>query len=88
MTPIQKKKLKSKAHSLKPVITIGQQGLTDAVIKETDLTLNAHELIKVRIRAEKAERQQLSEQLCQAVQAEAIQHIGQIIVIYRKNPEK
>jgi RNA-binding protein len=88
VNPAQKKKLKSQAHPLKPVITIGQQGLTDAVLKETDLTLNAHELIKIKIRAEKATRQQICEHLCQKLQAEPVQHIGQIIVVYRKNPEK
>lgn len=88
MNPAQKKKLKSQAHSLKPVITLGQHGLTEAVLNETDLTLNAHELIKVKIRAEKEERQQICEQLCQKLNAEPIQHIGQIVIIYRKNPDK
>ncbi len=88
MNPAQKKKLKSQAHSLKPVITIGQHGLTEAVLNETDLTLNAHELIKVKIRAEKEERQQICEQLCQKLNAEPIQHIGQIVIIYRKSPDK
>jgi len=88
VNPAQKKKLKSQAHSLKPVITLGQHGLTEAVLNETDLTLNAHELIKVKIRAEKEERQQICEQLCQKLNAEPIQHIGQIVIIYRKNPDK
>jgi len=46
----EKKELRKKAHALKPVVMIGQHGLTDAVLAEIDLALNAHELIKVRVR--------------------------------------
>jgi len=51
-----KKKLRAQAHSLKPVIMIGQSGLTAAVLAEIELALNSHELIKVRIRAEREDR--------------------------------
>ncbi len=83
-----KKKLKSLAHALKPVIIIGQAGLTSAVINETEQALDSHELIKVKIRAERNIRHQVKERLCQQTGAEPIQSIGQVIVIYRKNPSK
>ena len=50
LSSVQKKALRKKGYSLKPVVMIGQHGLTDAVLAEVDIALNAHELIKVRIR--------------------------------------
>jgi RNA-binding protein len=83
-----KKKLRAQAHSLKPVIMIGQSGFTAAVLAEIELALNSHELIKVRIRAERDDRKQISEKICADTGAELIQNIGQIAVIYRQNPDK
>jgi len=83
-----KKKLRAEAHSLKPVIMIGQAGLTAAVLAEIELALDSHELIKVRIRAEREERKHISDKICTDTGAELIQSIGQIAVIYRLNPDK
>ncbi|OAI00427.1 RNA-binding protein [Methylomonas methanica] len=88
MNPIQKKKLKAQAHPLNPVVIIGQAGLTDAVIKEINVALDAHELIKVKIRAERDERAAIREQICAQAKAELVQSIGQVAVIYRLNPKK
>jgi len=88
VNPIQKKKLKALAHPLNPVVIIGQAGLTDAVIKEINVALNAHELIKIKIRAERDERATIREQICEQTKAELVQSIGQIAVIYRLNPKK
>ncbi|MGR9013227.1 MAG: ribosome assembly RNA-binding protein YhbY [Gammaproteobacteria bacterium] len=88
MNSADKKKLRAQAHSLKPVIMIGQSGLTAAVLAEIELALNSHELIKVRIRAEREDRKLICEKICTDTGAEFIQSIGQIIVIYRLNPDK
>jgi len=88
MNSIEKKKLKAQAHGLNPVVMIGHAGLTDAVINETNIALDAHELIKIRIRAERDERREISEQICTATAAELVQSIGQIIVLYRKNLDR
>ena len=88
MKAIDKKQLKSQAHGLKPVVMIGQAGLTEAVLAEIELALDCHELIKIKIRAEREERKLISEKICQDTEAELIQTIGQIIVIYRLNPNK
>ncbi|TAN65464.1 MAG: ribosome assembly RNA-binding protein YhbY [Methylobacter sp.] len=88
MNSADKKKLRAQAHSLKPVIMIGQSGLTAAVLAEIELALDSHELIKARIRAEREDRKQISEKICAATGAELIQSIGQIAVIYRLNPDK
>jgi RNA-binding protein len=78
--------LRKNAHHLKPVILIGQKGLTEAVMNETDVALKAHECIKVKMGAcEKEERPLMIESLCQSLQATLIDTIGHIAVIYRKN---
>jgi RNA-binding protein len=83
-----KKKLRAESHTLKPVVMIGHSGLTAAVLTEIELALDSHELIKVKIRAERAERKLISEKICIDTGAELIQTIGQIAVIYRLNPDK
>ena len=88
MNAADKKKLRADAHALKPVVMIGQSGLTAAVLAEIEQALNTHELIKVKIRAERDERKLISEKICTDTGAELIQTIGQIAVIYRLNPDK
>lgn len=88
MNSADKKRLRAEAHSLKPVIMIGQSGYTPAVQAELELALNSHELIKVRIRAERDDRKLISDKICSDTGAELIQSIGQIAVLYRLNPEK
>jgi len=83
-----KKKLRAEAHTLKPVVMIGQSGLKASVLAEIELALDSHELIKVKIRAEREERKLISEKICTNTGAELIQTIGQIAVIYRLNPNK
>ena len=88
MNSADKKKLRAEAHTLKPVVMIGQSGLTPAVLAEVELALDSHELIKVKIRAERDQRKLISEKICTDTGAELIQAIGQIAVIYRLNPDK
>lgn len=88
MKAADKKTLKAQAHSLNPVVMIGQSGLTAAVLAEVEIALNSHELIKIRVRAEREDRKQITEKICADTKAELIQSIGQIAIIYRKNPEK
>ncbi len=83
-----RQQLKAQAHSLKPVVFIGDKGLTEAVINEVDQALKAHELIKVKIRGqEKQDRISLAQQLCPNIEAELVQHIGNTLVLYRQNKE-
>jgi RNA-binding protein len=88
LTNEQKRKLKAKAHALKPVIMIGNKGLTEAVQLETERALYSHELIKIRINAEdKKARKEIIDKICQERQAELINTIGHIAVIYRKSED-
>ena len=86
MNSEQTKALKTQAHLLKPVIMIGQAGLTEAVLKEIEIALDIHELLKIKVRAERDERKEIFQQICLETKAEKIQSIGQVIVIYRKKP--
>ncbi len=84
-----KKALKAQAHHLKPVILLGVKGLTSAVIEETNIALESHELIKVKINGvEKEEKQTVVEDICRQLQAELVQIIGNTAIIYRKNKEE
>lgn len=80
-----RKFLRTKAHSLKPVVITGQHGITPAVLNEINLALDHHELIKVRVNAgQREERQAMITQICAETTAELIQAIGHIITLYRK----
>ncbi len=85
----RKRELAAKAHSLKPVVLFGSKGLTEAILAEIDVALNAHELIKIRLGAgDKETKQAITEQICKETGAEFIQAIGHILTIYRQRPEK
>jgi RNA-binding protein len=70
--------LRSQAHSLKPVVLVGANGVTDNLLEELDVALNTHELIKIKVRAEeREERDQMIERICQKSGAIKIQRVGQ-----------
>ncbi|MDG2456022.1 MAG: YhbY family RNA-binding protein [SAR86 cluster bacterium] len=84
LSNLEKKALRAKAHSLKPSVIIGQHGLTEAVLAEIDVALNANELIKVRIRgADKIKRTGLCEQMEKQLNVEVVDQIGFIAVLHR-----
>ncbi len=79
-----KRQLRALAHSLKPVVIVGNAGLTEAVLREIDLSLEHHELIKVRIKgSDQAQRKPMAEKICLDSRAILVQCIGHIAVIYR-----
>lgn len=85
----QKQRLRQRAHALKPVIIIGNHGLTEAVQNEINRALDDHELIKIKVNAETREdRQMMINEICEIQHAELVQSIGHIAVVYRKNEEK
>lgn len=84
----QIKSLRSQAHHLKPIVMVGQNGLKDSILEELEIALDFHELIKVKIAADKEEREEIAEELVSSSKAEMIQHIGQMIVLFRRNPKK
>ena len=88
LTNKDKQELKSRAHHLKPVIRIGNNGLSENVIAETNNALNTHELIKVHIEHDERDvRQEAAEFLATKTDALLVQKIGKIFVLYRENTE-
>ncbi len=89
LTPAQRKEKRADAHHLDPVVMIGGEGLTPAVVKETDAALKSHGLIKVRVLGDdRAAREAMFTQLCDELNAAPIQHIGKLLVLWRPIPEK
>ena len=87
LTPAQRQTLKGRAHALDPVVLIGAAGLTPAVLGEIHRALDSHELIKIRVLGEdRHARDRLLIEICGATGAAAVQHIGKVIVVYRKKP--
>lgn len=86
LTPKVRQQLKAKAHKLKPIVMLGNKGLTAAVKKEIDIALNSHELIKIRVSTnDRDEKKAIVAEICESASAEAVQLIGNICVLYRKN---
>lgn len=84
LTPSQRRFLRARAHGLDPVVLIGDAGLSDAVLREIDLSLRAHELIKIRAAGEDRDgREALLQAICERLGAAPVQHIGKILVVYR-----
>ncbi len=87
LTPARRRSLRARAHALHPVVSVSQNGLSEAVLAEADRGLKAHELIKVRVYgAERAEREVLLAELCARLEAAPVQHIGNVLVVFRENP--
>ncbi len=84
LTSAQRQYLKGLAHTRQPVVMIGNQGLTAAVLKEIDLALSAHELIKVKAASNEPDaRRAWLDEICAATGAASVQQIGKVLVIYR-----
>lgn len=84
LTPAQRSALRARAHSLSPVVQLGQAGLTEAVLLEMERALRAHELIKISIPlTEREARAALLTTLCERLLAAAVQQIGKVLVLYR-----
>ena len=85
----QKKHLKGLAHPLKPVVLLGQNGLTEGVLAEIENALSFHELIKVKIATDDRETKQLIiDAIVRETEAINVAKIGHIAVLYRQSEEK
>ena len=81
--------LRSLAHDLSPVILLGNKGATEAVVKELNLALDIHELVKVKLSGgDKDERQAQIDVLANGTQAEEIHRIGHVVVLFRRNTDE
>ena len=89
LTPAERKEHRSNAHHLEPVVMIGNDGLTPAVLKEADNALKSHGLIKVRVFSDdRTAREALLADLATRLDAAPVQHIGKLLVLWRPLPPK
>jgi putative YhbY family RNA-binding protein len=89
LTPTERRSLRAKAHHLEPVVTVGHHGLTPAVLHEVDLSLLAHDLVKVRVLGDDREaREAMLAKVCEALECAPVQHVGKVLVLWRPNPER
>lgn len=83
----ERRALRARAHSLNPVVSIAESGLTEAVMKEIENCLKAHELIKIRVYGDNREnREAYFAQICGELGAAPVQHIGKLLIVYRPDP--
>lgn len=83
-----RKRLRQIAHHLEPVVSIGEAGVSETVIAETQRALDDHELIKVKIHSEdRADRAVLGDALVKQCGASVVQKIGKVLVLFRQNPQ-
>ncbi len=88
LSPKRRSELRAEAHKLSPLVIIGDKGLTEEVVAEIDRTLKAHELIKVRATSDdRKARDQWMGTICERLEAQGVQQIGKIYVLYRENPK-
>ncbi len=84
LTPVERSALRAEAHALKPVVIIGEAGLTPSVMNEIASSLDSHGLIKVRVAGDDRDaRVAMYEGICEELKAHPVQHIGKLLVIYR-----
>lgn len=81
--------LKSIAHSRKPIVMIGQKGLSESVIKEAKIALNHHELVKIKVNVgDRDLRDTTVNKLCEETGATCIQQIGNIAILFLRNTKQ
>lgn len=86
LTGAQRKWLRGQAHSLRPLVRLGKQGLTDGVVREIDAVLDSHELVKVQGQG-KAENRELTERLEAELGAEVVGLIGHVLILFREQED-
>ena len=84
LSPTRRRELRAAAHHLSPVVTVAGNGLTPAVLGEIERSLQAHELIKIKVQGtERKVRDELMQSICDATEASPVQHIGNILIVWR-----
>ncbi|HEX6945175.1 MAG TPA: YhbY family RNA-binding protein [Casimicrobiaceae bacterium] len=89
LTPQQRRALRAQAHHLHPVVSIGQHGLTPPVLREIDVALTAHALVKIRVHSDdRAAREAMLAQIAQALHAAPVQHLSKLLIVWREPDEE
>lgn len=88
LTNTQRKYLRGLTHDLDPVVMVADKGLSDNVRSEIEQALTHHELIKIKVRAERDQRRAWIEEIAALTGAELVHQIGQVACYYRRHPQK
>lgn len=84
----RKKKFRALGHNLNPIVTIGDNGLSEGLLGELNRALDDHELIKVKLAiVEREDRQAMLKQLAELRGVELVQQVGKVALLYRANPK-
>jgi len=84
----QIKFLRGLCHQLKPVVMVGDKGLSDNVMIEIETALEHHELVKIKLKSDRETRSSWAEQIKSSFSAEPVQAIGHVVCFFRRNPKK
>jgi len=88
LSPQERSALRAAAHALRPVVIIGDRGLSPAVQREVDVHLKAHGLIKVRVAGDDRDaRIAILTELCESLSCAPVNHLGKILTLYRPLPD-
>jgi len=85
LTATQRRRLRAEAHPLHPIAQVGRGGVSAAFLSEVDRALASHELIKVRLRGSREEREEQLEQIAQELHCAPVSTVGGVAVLYRRN---
>lgn len=86
---MEKRFLRALAHHLEPVLHVGKEGISPAVLRQLDEVLERHELVKVKVQREApVEAREAAERLAQAAGASVAQVVGRVVVLYRERREE
>ena len=88
LTGIQRKHLRGLAHGLDPVVQVGQKGLTEGVLTEIDRALEHHELVKIKIAADRDERREIAGTIVERLGPELVGSIGTMAILFRRNLDR
>jgi RNA-binding protein len=89
LTARDRVQLKARAHHLKPIVRVGQAGLSDAFIAEVERALADHELIKVRLDSDDRQaRDAAADEICARTSSASVQRVGKVLVIWRPKPDE
>lgn len=87
ITSKHRKTLEKLAQDISPVVIIGQQGVTDNLVKKVSDSLKAHELIKVKFNEYKEDKREYSEDIAQRTDSVLVRVIGNVAIFYRENED-
>lgn len=87
LTGTERKFLRGLAHELEPVVHVGRAGVSEPVLEAIRAALAAHELIKVKLAAEREERGRMAAAIEAGCNAEVVGRVGTIAVVYRADPD-